>query len=113
MKNSLNGAKEWLKRFYKKVNLKKITAEEAVQHSLNKWIGLRHLKEYGLVRIYNTIYEGDSLTTVLVFNAETCALCLTSKSCATCLLHNCVEEYNTFVMTGDPEPMIKLLESKL
>ena len=106
------------------------TDTEDTQWSLQKWKGLRpeNLAKHGVDKGSNVINDID---TELEINSTSCPLCTTyvPNGCVGCPLYvardglNCYEDqnvepyeigpYREWVMNGDPEPMIALLERAL
>lgn len=106
---------------------------EALDHSLRKWIGLRpeNLERHGLRRFDRKLTDGLYRFDV---DSTSCALCERhSMVCDTCSLteanggFSCdgidcrgLEEgeegpdhYGEFLISGDPEPMIKLIQKAI
>lgn len=127
------GFKEWARKYYP-VPAHEVSKEDALSHSLNKWRGLRPtvLKRYGLKLRERSLYSVDEPRElpVLTMGTDTCALCehyYRYATCADCPLyellgHRCDARmtfkdsdpangpYIQFVINGDVEPMIKVLE---
>lgn len=128
----------WKKEYYP-IRASKVTAEAAIAHSLQKWRGLRPqiLADHRLrlnVRPSQPVVVDDDGGETLTINGESCALCAVymrenEDECATCplfALRNCscddvpdedevtaCSPYDQFALSGDPEPMIELLEKAL
>ena len=121
----------WKDRFYPTSAVENIsTPLEAAEHSLQKWSGLEHLEEYGLLRVRRIILDHKHARESFMFNDMTCSLCRYSvrnttkgeddycKACplskflgekASSVPHNhCVSEYDAF-LDGKFEPMINVL----
>lgn len=120
----------WKAEFYPiAVNSQSWNRLTALQHSLQKWRGLRKsaLYRHGLVKSadFTGISFGDEQS--FLISSLTCALCELSLSkegdCSNCPLflargERCDEEYSeedlspyhSFTMKNDPEPMIVLIE---
>ena len=112
--------KSWLKEFYP-VEACKVSESEALKHSIRKWKGARKealAKHNCFISEYRTI--STKCGVVLRFDADSCALCsfYIDCGCIECPLYKvgckyCDEDkgtYTHFIETGDPEPMIELLE---
>ena len=129
--------KTWKEEFYK-VEVSQVPQEEALQHSLTKWIGLRreNLAKHEVER--NGVLLRDKDAPYIPFGADTdivlaidgtsCALCLlyADESCHSCPLRkakedqghfyiddHCWEEYSIQIRTGNPEPMIRLIQKAI
>ena len=125
----------WKAKYYPIAVHKKAdwTEAEALQHSLNKWLGLRRAKlaEHDLIKsTENSAIFGVLPQVRFTVDGSTCALCALyfdthfgDCACANCPLfkirgRRCdersknggVSPYQTFVKTGNPEPMIDLLK---
>lgn len=113
------GLAEWKEKYYP---VPAADAEDEVAHSLQKWEGLRELKQYGLTQAGFTITDGtDSLTV----NDQSCALCIQFPGCPCCPLYEARDytscdvpkagetyaPYSAWTLLGDPEPMIKALNA--
>lgn len=126
--------KSWKDEFYPK-EAHETSKEEAVDHCLNKWKGLRakNLKKHGLIaEAYNHIEEKNGIShSRFYIDGDTCALCfhyydenLKPYLCKECPLFivrgnftcdkSLPEEetapYQQWGETRDPEPMIKWLK---
>ena len=110
----------WKKEFYF-VDARVVPVEQAVQHSLRKWIGLRseNLEKHGLCIDGKRIYGDDGR---LFISESSCALCryYIEDYCCQCPLYAVLgrpcdssssSPYQQFVLNGNPEPMIEALES--
>ena len=86
--------KDWLRKFYPG-DASRVRKANAVAHSLQKWQGLRVLKEYGLC-LQDGIVLDENGKPVLHLGSDTCALCahyydsspdgIGNDSCKTCPL---------------------------
>jgi hypothetical protein len=84
--------KTWREEFYP-IEAIQCTTDNALNHSLQKWIGLtkKNLKKHGC-RIYNNVVRDDSGDEELYveIDSESCALCVnhydTFKRCSCCPL---------------------------
>lgn len=118
--------KTWKEEFYK-VEASQVPQEEALQHSLTKWIGLRreNLAKHEVER--NGFLLGDT-DIILAIDGTSCALCLlyVDESCHSCPLRkakedqgyfytgdHCWKEYSIQIRTGNPEPMIRLIQKAI
>lgn len=114
----------WKAEFYP-VEAISVPEDQAVEHSLQKWYGLRkeNLKRHG-VR-HTGVNITDDAGKQLAINGHSCALCRHHPECTGCPLvrvHGvpCDEDgdmplspYVRFIDAGDPEPMIEILELAL
>lgn len=101
---------------------------ECAEHSLKKWRGLlpENVSKYDLVLDHQcrNLYDPENLGSMSIDDA-TCALCIKADytECGSCPIrlmrgHSCdhnplskdLSEYECFLKTGDPVPMINLLE---
>lgn len=100
--------KSWKKEFY---SIKAKDASHPLEHSLVKWIGLRHenLKRHELhVQEFSNI--GDKKGNIFRVDSSSCALCLeVNTNCSNCCLESCSHEFDKWEDDHNPEPMIKLL----
>ena len=129
---------DWLKTYYPKP-ASSTTKEEAIQHSLTKWKGLRPavLEEHGLRQSSQQLRTSRVPDSVFVIDiaSTTCSLCyhyykFDAKQlsiCASCPLakaragvpcdkltgEELFSPWYTWVRTGNPEPMIQVLEAAL
>lgn len=134
--------KTWKAEFYPKKPSKSMSTREAIEHSIQKWIGLRrgNLKKHGVVRGW----PGTSIGAVgtisgMNIDTESCALCKkffqspwafvaggiveVKQGCPKCPLtlvlgHTCdytsEAPYGKWVSGGsNPEPMIRALKKAL
>lgn len=128
----------WKKCYYP-VAAKDCPEEDALEHSIQKWEGLRKevLQEYGLhVDISGlSVAIADSLGNKLAINDQTCALCHHYEegdegvNCFRCPLRaekvrrlhdpdeladytlDCAREYRAWTIVDNPVPMIELLRA--
>lgn len=112
----------WLAEFYPESAEEPKTAKAATEHALRKWNGL--LRE-NLIRHECAMNERNSRVCengyeVLIVDGATCALCawLGHTTCVGCPISECTgdecnTEFMTFRKTGNPKPMIELLEKTL
>lgn len=113
--------KSWKKEFYP-IGASEVDEQDAVAHSLRKWIGLRqeNLDKHDVSHSWDGIsYKKDSLP----IGAPSCALCqhhyIPKRSCESCPLHEYLgrpcdgddSPYAAFVDDDGPEPMISALEA--
>jgi hypothetical protein len=90
---------------------------EATLHSLKKWEGLRkdNLDKHNLVKI-NEFISNESIIdekgNTLKITSSSCSLCKKyDNDCNECPLYRCgTATYGYWLITSDPEPMIKSLE---
>lgn len=125
--------KKWKEKFYP-IPAEETPKEKAIEHSLNKWKGLRVLEEFDLKKDGRCIIENNE-EDLLMIDATSCALCYwyTNENdfkiscCETCPLYlireiACDEQldsggksnndespYQIWKIDEDPEPMITLL----
>lgn len=119
----------WKRRFYP-VSATRVSKADALAHALRKWRGMRPaiLTRYGIIHgagLDDTRYLQDATSGDRLFiDASTCALCVhflaaeQGVTCRGCPLRwatdrRCGEDntpYDTWHLTGDPEPMIAALE---
>lgn len=131
--------KTWKEEFYK-ASAESVSPEDALGHSLDKWIGLRpeNMKRHGVE--YDGHVLADSTpgaTDPLIINFESCALCqvfmgeeieeTALNECSRCPLYiangyvscdGCTDDevdskYHSFTSENDPEPMIALIEKAI
>ena len=110
----------WKEEFYF-VDASEVPVEQAIQHSLRKWIGLRqeNLDKHGVSIEGKRIYGEDGR---LFISESSCALCRyyleDYSNCRHCPLYTVLGRscdsgrsapYQQFVLDGDPEPMIRAL----
>jgi hypothetical protein len=90
--------------------------EQAVEHSLRKWIGLRreNLERHGMRAMSEDITDAQTSEWFRI-GASTCSLCETHTICRGCplLAGQCVDGMNAWWDDHDPEPMIAALEAAL
>lgn len=120
----------WKQEFYP-INAREVSKDDAIQHSLTKWRGLRPeaLARHGVVMKGKSVAEAGneerSLDAIFI-DAHTCALCHHYEGaygeCLECPLFNHLGErcdeyeaspYKRFSLYNNPEPMIKALEATL
>lgn len=116
----------WKKEFYpvEADETGDMTRKQIVEHSLNKWRGLRpiNLSEHRLVK-NGQVIEDDKFYR-LVIASESCSLCQhyyqieSGAPCSYCPIvkvsaKTCYKQYGHWIKLGDPEPMIELLERTL
>lgn len=118
--------KTWKAEFYPKEAKARMSKKSAIEHSIQKWIGLRkeNLEAHGLVADSHQvlIYE-DIDSDRLRIDSRSCALChkyalMQEDECEKCPLYlylggrcDSVETpYFVWRRTGDPEPMIDALQ---
>lgn len=110
----------WRAEFYP-VRADEVTKEYAVEHSLQKWRGLRrsNLERHGFVD------TGDDGKLPLSVDSSTCALCEhhLKKGCPTCpitlatgdrcdkIVYGKISPWRVWTLAHNPEPMIKALEA--
>jgi hypothetical protein len=108
--------KDWIEEFYP-VPAHEVLEKDSLDHSLQKWIGLRaaNLAKHGLVVTFDEIRDTNNDSLAII--AEACALCHVHKDCKTCPIYfqsgnDCSSgsAYNDWIYHSDPEPMIALLE---
>lgn len=125
--------KSWRKEFYP-IPASKVSKSKAIEHSLQKWIGLRekNLEKHNLEHVgLKRIAEWEDITNSFSADNESCALCVfyfdANAKCDKCPLsklrkrYPCDEEmddetdspYISFIQHKRPEPMIKLLRQAL
>jgi hypothetical protein len=114
----------WKAEFYA-IEAKDCPAEQAIEHSLTKWRGLRPdvLRLHGLRKRGCVLSDADGR---LALHSEQCALCAVNPSCETCALsqvRNGVDcsttlaqgedesPWEAWTEYGDAEPMIALIEA--
>lgn len=125
----------WKAEFYP-VPAHKVPENQALHHSLRKWIGLRpeNLQRHGLKIAFLSIYEIEREFIRLYINSRSCALCFhyynhhkvgSDEACIGCPLYavrNCpcdedsqglISPYGSWLAHKDPEPMIRLLQAAL
>jgi hypothetical protein len=118
----------WKAEFYP-VPAEQCPKEQAVEHSLRKWIGARpaNLYRHGLFKVPLTSYIRNGATNEsLPFGLIQCALCCEyywrQPPCCGCPLvavlsrpccGDATSPYRAFIMRDDPEPMIAALEAAL
>lgn len=71
--------KTWKKEFYPKKPSKKMTAREAVEHSLKKWTGLlaHNMEKHGIViSVFGVDDPGKDILDAFLIDSSTCALCV-------------------------------------
>jgi len=118
--------KSWKAEFYT-IDAKNVSEENAVAHSLQKWIGLRpeNLNKHEVSFLANNVIGDDS--NILDIDGESCALCVhhvhhvvAQNHCKECPLlvylgKTCDGEpdspYGYWLDTADPEPMISALSA--
>lgn len=115
----------WLSKHYP-IEASKTASADALPACLLKWSGLfpAVLEEHGLVGDGNVIVEKDDLSNDFWIDDDTCPLCAEhlDDDCRTCPLRKlrgvpCStprpgrrSPYDTFVIYGDPQPMIALIQ---
>lgn len=120
--------KTWKEIYYPKPPSKRMTKKAAIEHSLQKWIGLRksNLKKHGIEIYGKSIFDSEN---ELKICDKSCSLCvkylnLESKNhrCYTCPLFKSLGEscdnsengpYQTWYENGNPSKMIKALKALL
>lgn len=128
--------KTWLQEFYP-VPAAKCPADQALDHSIRKWGGLRpaSLEKHGVKLVWQDWYDSgffavDLGSDQLAIAADSCALCARhtddetmTVACDECEIsiaatdrerdrygvRTCSREFDRFCKKADPEPMIKLL----
>lgn len=119
----------WKKEFYPVNAYEAIGSEnDAIQHSCLKWRGLReeNLNKHKVVLRGKRVYDDDNDDKFFPIDAETCALCQFvgkskdgSQNCYECPIYSVLgrscdydsySPYLDFLYTGNPEPMIKVLD---
>lgn len=115
--------KTWKEEFYP-IDAGYVSEEDAVEHSLRKWIGLRkgNLDKHSVSNGYLGVSDGDDYVYI---DSSTCALCQryfddeAVNECASCPLFDLLGkrcdngDASPFVIWGEcenPEPMIAALE---
>lgn len=119
------------KRWYYPVEASKATGSKikAIRYSLRKWTGLlpETLRKHGVKRErWSDITDGSQSLSI---NEKSCALCVkyhTYEDCTRCPLpalrdgaacdarhFEKVSPFHRWIYTGNPKPMIKLLEAAL
>lgn len=116
--------KTWKAEFYP-VEAKDVPEAEALAHSHRKWLGLlkENLERHGLKKIgYDEISDGFES---LEIDCDSCAMCVHYDDCRTCpkcplskargrrcddARTGTTSPYGAFTASGDPEPMIALIE---
>lgn len=116
--------KSWKKEFYRKP-ANEVSRENALQHSLRKWIGLKpsNRKKHGVKLSQSDLVEiWDKTNIVFCIDSSSCALCQhfinIDDNCPGCPLVTsggvccaCSESpYNLFLDKGAVAPMIRALE---
>jgi len=123
--------KEWREEFYAE-DAHEVAEEAAVAHSLRKWRGLReeNLARHEVWQVPASSRLEDSEGNIFYISASTCALCKRfscheneTESEQTCPIERvnggvtCSDRpngpYKVWLETGDPEPMIAVLEKAL
>lgn len=123
--------KTWKEEFYP-VSANKVSKQDALEHSIKKWEGLRleNLKRHGLIQNRRAITEDRSFAYFNI-DSDSCALCqhyAGKNSCIGCPLYHIRHNtkcdvrnfeisvdavYHEFVNNENPEPMIKeLIEAR-
>ena len=113
----------WKQEFYP-IPAGEVPVDQAAEHSLRKWIGLRpeNLTRHG-VSSYGRSLIDDERQDLLAIDGESCALCVhhldNFAGCPRCPL--CLhlggpcdlkgQPYHVFLHTGDPKPMIAALQA--
>lgn len=118
----------WKAVFYTESNPRYVTWREALEHSINKWIGLRpeNLERH---RVHSTSkYLLSDGRYTFPITSDTCMLCLKGcyhngreDMCAGCPLYLSLDNtrcdygddspYGIFLDSNDPEPMISALKA--
>lgn len=77
----------WKKEFYPKAPTKRMTELQAIEHSLQKWKGLRkaNLKKHGVFQDGANVWENGAFDDWITANRDT--FVFDSKSCALCVKH--------------------------
>jgi len=125
----------WQEEFYKKHPSKRMTTKQAIEHSIQKWIGLRktNLKAHQIYREDAKLVDDNSESWFFV-DTTTCALCQKffylrdwvnendEVNCPKCPLrgvlgnecdYNYKSPYRIWRTSGNPEPMIRALKTAL
>jgi hypothetical protein len=91
--------------------------EQAVAHSLRKWIGLRseNLTRHGVRATDSDDIEDAHTTEAFYVDEITCSLCATHAHCHGCSLkyYECGDGMAAWRDNHNPEPMIAALEAAL
>lgn len=122
----------WKAEFYQ-VEAKDVKPEDAVQHSLTKWVGLRkeNLSRHGLVAKRKRIEEEFNSDSLFFVDGCSCALCFhyesdyNNRHCQKCPLYKAlgnkrcdqsywpnesdISPYLKWTRENDPKPMIAAL----
>lgn len=120
--------KEWKEKYYpitaeEIANTKGVGPIKLIQHSLQKWKGLRlqEMGKYDLLATEKFIHCHGTLKNLSISNIS-CSLCQKYLSiippCNKCPIYKtnkreCFVEFDLWIKERDPEPMIKLLEQTL
>lgn len=105
----------WRTEYYPIDDTAELNAYDAIRWTKSKWIGLRkdNLIRHKLTKMIEVIIDKDR--NYLVIGPKTSQMCNLWRysACKRCplfsvLKHSCDDEYNHWLTTGDPEPMIKL-----
>lgn len=109
----------WRNEFYP-IDAISCPKEEALDHSIQKWKGLRkeNLERHGVYRVGKNVYESEGIVQLRISNVS-CALCVNHQGCDGCPLFNHLNRacdnsgpYDIgFVIDNDIEPMIVALEA--
>lgn len=115
----------WKKEFYPKKPSKRMSTEDAILHSIQKWTGATKAN----TRKHSVEYENHTVTNLdggLVFNRDSCALCfkfdgyeavtVDKHHCAKCPIYkmqgdDCIWEYGE--SQNSPVKIIRLLRKTL
>lgn len=119
----------WKEKYYPQ-EASATSKEEALDHSIRKWEGLYPsiLKEYGLVKCDDSIYEIEQPSINIHIDSDTCALCYHFQGdphdCTECPLAisrngvrcdrlmngECISPYAKFLNKNDPTNMLHALK---
>lgn len=127
--------KTWKEEFYPVRPTKKMSKREAIEHSLQKWIGLRkaNLKKHSVwIGFLGALFEDEVVYSSLKIDSSSCALCKKyyidrdetndGVGCPECPLQNVLgttcdgsstSPYGKWTKSHDPEPMIRSLKRAL
>ena len=108
----------WKEEFYP-ILASDVDEQDALQHSLQKWIGLRpeNLEKHNVVLFDHTVRDKFQLggCDFVMIAASSCALCVhysvRSEECSKCPLINCGRQFRVFVLSDNDQPMLDLFES--
>ena len=110
----------WKQEFYSQPAAD-VKPELAVDHSLQKWIGLRsgNLKKHGVaILAEGSVYDPKDPACRINIDADSCALCIHFRGCPRCPLFAALNRscdgddsvYLHWIRTRNPEPMIAALQ---